>query len=49
MQCFRHDEPAPTYEDVMALWHGASTYPHTYMVAVSSNWCRRELNEAIGE
>jgi hypothetical protein len=49
VQCFRHDEPVPRYEDVMATWHGASTYPHTYLVAVVTNWCRRELNEAVGE
>lgn len=47
VQCFRSGEPVPRYEDVMETWHGASTYPHTYLVAVSSNWCRRELNEAV--
>jgi hypothetical protein len=49
VECFRDDEPVPRYEEIMAAWHGASTYPHTYLVAVASNWCRRELNEAVGE
>jgi hypothetical protein len=49
VQCFRPDEPVPRYEDVMTTWHGAATYPHTYLVAVSTNWCRRELKETIGE
>lgn len=49
VQCFRHDEPVPRYEDVMEHWHGASTYPHTYLVAVVTNWCKRELHETRGE
>jgi hypothetical protein len=49
VQCFRHDEDVPRYEDVMSTWHGAATYPHTYLVAVSGNWCKRELNEVRGE
>lgn len=49
VQCFHRGEPVPRYEDVMATWHGAATYPHTYLVAVSTNWCRRELNEGVGE
>ena len=49
VHCFRGTEVVPRYEDVMAKWVGASTYPHTYLVAVVTNWCRRELNEATGE
>lgn len=49
VQCFHRGEPVPRYEDVMETWHGAATYPHTYLVAVVTNWCRRELNEAVGE
>jgi len=49
LHCFERDEQVPRYEDVMATWIGASAYPHTYLVAVASNWCRRELNEVVGE
>ena len=49
VQCFHRGEPVPRYDDVMETWHGAATYPHMWLVAVVTNWCRRELNEAIGE
>lgn len=49
VQCFHRGEPVPRYEDVMATWHGAATYPHAWLVAVVANWCRRELNEGVGE